>query len=636
MQPFPPGRSSPRIGVMRIQRLITLCLLLAPIWAGAAPADIQRVEPPFWWTGFKQTGLQLMVYGEEISRYEPTVDYPGVTIERVAKVKSPNYLFLYLRIAPETQPGSIQISFTGKGLTLTHPYEIREKNPDPAHTRGFDASDAIYLITPDRFANGDPANDTIDGMGDPVDRGNPDGRHGGDIQGIIDRLDYIKGLGFTAIWLNPLLENDMPAFSYHGYSTTDFYAVDPRYGNNELYRQLVAGARDKDVGVIMDMIVNHIGSEHWWMADLPTDDWLNFQENPRITSHEHITEQDPYASEYDTRMYSDGWFVYTMPDLNQRNPLLADYLTQNALWWIEYLGLAGIRMDTWPYPDKHYMSEWSRRIMEEYPDFNIVGEEWTDNQAAVAYWQRGQDNRDGYVSYLPSLMDFPLQNALRWGLMTAEESKMEDLRPGGLLYLFRALANDFVYPDPSALVIFPDNHDMSRIFTQLGEDYDLFRMALAYVLTMRGVPQIYYGTEILMSHPGTEAHGALRMDFPGGWAGDESNGFSGEGLTARAREARDFIRTLLHWRRDARVIHSGELTHFVPQDGTYVYFRHDSEDSVMVIINKNQETYPLELARFQERLDGYREARNVITGEVHPLKRALNLPPRSVQVLELR
>jgi glycosidase len=620
---------------MQIQRLIALCLLLVPIWAGAAPADIQRVEPPFWWTGFKETSLQLMVYGEEISRFEPTVDYPGVTIERVAKVESPNYLFIYLDIAPETQPGSFQISFTGKGLTLTHPYEIREKNPDPAHTRGFDASDAIYLITPDRFANGDPGNDTIDGMGDPVDRGNPDGRHGGDIQGIIDRLDYIKGLGFTAIWLNPLLENDMSAFSYHGYSTTDFYAVDRRYGSNELYRQLVADAREKGVGVIMDMIVNHIGSEHWWMADLPTGDWLNFQDNPRITSHEHITEQDPYASEYDTQLYSDGWFVYTMPDLNQRNPLLADYLTQNGLWWIEYLGLAGIRMDTWPYPDKHYMSEWSRRIMKEYPDFNIVGEEWTDNQAAVAYWQRGQDNRDGYVSYLPSLMDFPLQNALRWGLMTAEESKMEDLRPGGLLYLFRALANDFVYPEPSALVIFPDNHDMSRIFTQLGEDYDLFRMALAYVLTMRGVPQIYYGTEILMSHPGTEAHGDLRMDFPGGWPGDERSGFSGDGLTERQREARDFVRKLLHWRRDARVIHSGELTHFVPQDGAYVYFRHDSENSVMIVLNKNEETHPLDLARFNERLEGYREAHDVITGEVLPLRDPLDLPPRSVRVLEL-
>jgi glycosidase len=620
---------------MRIQRWISFFVLLVPVWAGAAPADIQRVEPPFWWTGFRETSLQLMVYGEEISRYEPSVDYPGVTIERVATVKSPNYLFLYLDIAPDTQPGSFQISFTGKGLTLTHPYEIRQKNPDPAYTRGFDASDAIYLITPDRFANGDPGNDTIDGMGDPVDRGNPDGRHGGDIQGIIDRLDYIKGLGFTAIWLNPLLENDMPAVSYHGYSTTDFYGVDPRYGSNELYRRLVAEARGKGVDVIMDMIVNHIGSEHWWMADLPTDDWLNFQGDPQITSHEHITEQDPYASAYDTRAYSDGWFVYTMPDLNQRNPLLADYLTQNALWWIEYLGLSGIRMDTWPYPDKHYMSEWSRRIMLEYPDFNIVGEEWTDNPAAIAYWQRGQKNRDGYVSHLPSLMDFPLQNALRWGLVTAEESKMEDLRPGGLLYLFRALANDFVYPDPAELVIFPDNHDMSRIYTQLGEDYDLYRMALAYVLTMRGVPQIYYGTEILMSHPGTEAHGELRMDFPGGWAGDARNGFSGEGLTEREREARDFLRTLLHWRRDARVIHSGELTHFVPQDGTYVYFRHDSEDSVMVILNKNEEARPLDLARLQERLEGFREAHDVITGEVHPLQEALDLPPRSVQVLEL-
>jgi glycosidase len=621
---------------MRIQRWISLCVLLVPAWAGAALADIQRVEPPFWWTGFKETGLQLMVYGEQISRYEPSVDYPGVTIERVAKVKSPNYLFLYLDVAPETQPGSFELSFTGNGLTLKHPFEIRQKNPDPAYTRGFDASDAIYLITPDRFANGDPGNDTIEGMGDPVDRGNPDGRHGGDIQGIIDRLDYIKGLGFTAIWLNPLLENDMPEVSYHGYSTTDFYAVDPRYGSNELYRRLVADARGKDIGVIMDMIVNHIGSEHWWMRDLPTDDWLNFQGNPQITSHEHITEQDPYASAYDTRMYSDGWFVYTMPDLNQRNPLLADYLTQNALWWIEYLGLSGIRMDTWPYPDKHYMSEWSRRIMLEYPDFNIVGEEWTDNPAAVAYWQRGQKNRDGYVSHLPSLMDFPLQNALRWGLVTAEESKMEDLRPGGLIYLFRALANDFVYADPSELVIFPDNHDMSRIYTQLGEDYDLYRMALAYVLTMRGVPQIYYGTEILMSHPGTEAHGDLRMDFPGGWAGDSRNGFSGEGLTGSEREARDFVRTLLHWRRDARVIHSGKLTHFVPEDGTYVYFRHDDEDSVMVVLNKNAEAFPLDLARFRERLEGYREAHDVITGEVHPLGSALNLPPRSVRVLELR
>jgi glycosidase len=621
---------------MKTKLLICVCILIAPLTVAATTADIQRVEPPNWWTGFRETGLQLMVYGNQISRYEPSVDYPGVTIERVEKVDNPNYLFVYLDIAPETQPGSFEIAFTGKGLTLTHPYEIKQKNPDPDYARGFDASDAIYLITPDRFVNGDPGNDNVEGMGDLVDRANPGGRHGGDIQGIIDSLDYIKGLGFTAIWLNPLLENAMPGYSYHGYSTTDFYAVDPRYGSNELYRRMVAAARQKDVGVIMDMIVNHIGSEHWWMDDLPTDDWLNFQGNPKITSHEHITEQDPYASDYDTRLYSDGWFVDTMPDLNQRNPLQADYLTQNALWWIEYLGLSGIRMDTYPYPDKHYMTEWTQRVMLEYPQFNIVGEEWTDNAAAVAYWQRGQQNRDGYVSHLPSLMDFPLQSALRWALVTEEGSKMEDLRPGGLIYLFRALANDFIYPDPAALVIFPDNHDMSRIFSQLGEDYDLFRMAMAYVLTMRGVPQIYYGTEILMANPGTEDHGVIRSDFPGGWAGDARNAFTGEGLTAREREAREFVRTLLQWRQNEEVIHSGKLTHFVPRDGTYVYFRHNADDSVMVVLNKNAETVSLGLSRFRERLAGFREARDVITGEVRALGDEMELPARSAFVLELR
>jgi glycosidase len=620
---------------MNHKLLLAVCIFLAPLGSVAAPANIQRVEPPNWWTGFREASLQLMVYGNQISMYQPSVDYPGVTVERFEKGDSPNYLFVYLDIAPGTQPGTFEISFSGKGSTLTHPYELKPKNPDPAWARGFDTSDAIYLITPDRFANGDPDNDNIEGMGDPADRGDPDGRHGGDIQGIIDSLDYIRGMGFTAIWLNPLLENAMPEVSYHGYSTTDFYAVDPRYGSNELYRDMVAKARSMGVGVIMDMIVNHIGSAHWWMDDLPTKDWLNFQGDPKITSHEHITEQDPYASDHDTRMYSDGWFVDSMPDLNQRNPLLADYLTQNALWWIEYLGLSGIRMDTYPYPDKHYMAEWTRRVMLEYPHFNVVGEEWTDNPAAVAYWQRGQVNRDGYVSDLPSLMDFPLQSALRWGLVTEEGSKMEDLRPGGLTYLYRTLANDFVYPDPNALVIFPDNHDMSRIFTQVGEDYDLFRMAMAYVLTMRGVPQIYYGTEILMTNPGTEQHGIIRSDFPGGWAGDARSAVTGEGMTEREREAQQFVRTLLRWRKDRDVIHHGKLTHFVPRDGVYVYFRHNDDDSVMVILNKNSAATDLALERFAERLQGYRKASDVITGQVREFGENLELPARSVLVLEL-
>ena len=613
-----------------------LLALLMPILSCAAPASINRIEPPFWWTGFKETGLQLMVHGKNISLLSPSIDHAGVSIERTEKVKSPNYLFLYLNIEPGTQAGTFDILFSGEGETLTHSYQLLAKNPDPAWAKGFDASDAIYLITPDRFANGDPSNDTVDGMVEALNREHPGGRHGGDIQGIVNNLDYFVDMGFTAIWLNPLLENNMTTYSYHGYSTTDFYRVDPRYGSNEQYRDMVAEARTRGIGVIMDMIVNHIGSEHWWMDDLPTDDWLNFQEKAVYTSHEHITEQDPHASEYDKRLYSDGWFVETMPDLNQRNPLMGDYLTQNALWWIEYLGLAGIRMDTYPYPDKHYMTEWTRRLLVEYPEFNMVGEEWTSNQAAVAYWQRGKVNQDGYVSYLPSLMDFPLQEAMRLALTTEDGSRLDDGSQAGLMRLYLALANDFVYPDPAALVTFPDNHDMSRIYTQLGEDYGLFQMAMAYVLTMRGVPQIYYGTEILMANPGTDAHGIIRSDFPGGWQGDLKNAFSSEGLDEKQLEAQEYVRNLLKWRLDKEVIHSGALTHFRPENGTYVYFRHNDKASVMVILNKNQDATALSLARFSERLNGFTEARDVISGKALSLNGDMTLPARSAWVLELR
>ena len=615
--------------------LCFLSMLLMSTTAWSGEGSTLRVEPPNWWTGFKETGLQLMVHGENIGRYDVVLQHPGVSIQRMVRVKSPNYLFVYLDVSAETQPGTFDITFTRDGQVLTYPYRLREKNPDPEHTRGFSSSDSIYLITPDRFVNGDPGNDNVKGMGDAIDRSNPGGRHGGDIQGMVDRLDYISELGFTAIWLNPLLENKMPTYSYHGYSTTDFYRVDPRYGNNEEYRKLVERARSMGIGVIMDMILNHMGSGHWWMQDLPTDDWLNFQDNWQITSHEHISEQDPYAASFDKDAFSDGWFVETMPDLNQRNPLLADYLTQNALWWIEYLGLAGIRMDTYAYSDKAYLTEWSRRVMLEYPQFNIVGEEWMDNPSTIAYWQAGNVNRDGYVSYLPSLMDFPLQNAMRWALVSEEDSKAEDMRPLGLLSLYRTLANDFVYPDPSSLVVFPDNHDMSRIYTQLGEDDDLFRMALAYVLTMRGIPQIYYGTEILMSNPGVEDHGIIRSDFPGGWKGDRKNAFTGEGLSEREAQAQAFVKNLLNWRRDKTVIHTGQLTHFVPEDGTYVYFRHGADDSVMVVLNKNAEETQLELSRFSERLAGYQSALDVISGEKLELGNSMNLPARSVRVLDL-
>jgi glycosidase len=613
----------------------TLVLPLLLLFASPVAAAVERIEPPFWWVGFKETALQLMVYGPDVSRLQPSVSYPGLTLQRVERVKSPNYLFLYLDVGPQTLPGTVEIQFNGPDGAISHAYSLREKSADASHARGFTTADAIYLITPDRFANGDPSNDFIPEMGDAVDRSDPGKRHGGDIQGIMDHLDYIAGLGFTSIWLNPLLENRMPTHSYHGYATTDFYRVDPRFGSNEQYRELVQIARGKRIGVIMDMIVNHIGSGHWWMQDLPTDDWLNFQEAPVMTSHEHVTEQDPYASYSDRRRYSDGWFVDSMPDLNQRNPLLADYLTQNALWWIEYLGISGIRMDTYPYPDKHYMSEWTRRVMLEYPNFNVVGEEWTTNQPSVAYWQRGANNRDGYISYLPSLMDFPLQEAMRAALLSAEGSRMSDGSPAGLLRLYQTLANDFLYADPGALVVFPDNHDMSRIFTQLGEDYDLYQMALAWVLTVRGTPQIYYGTEVLMSNRGTEDHGVIRSDFPGGWPSDANSAVTTHGLGEQAIAAQRFLRKLLRWRKGKTVIHSGALMHFRPEDGTYVLFRYDENETVMLILNKNPETTVLELERFEERLTGFTLGRNVVTDDLLQLDQALTLPARSTLLLEL-
>jgi len=613
--------------------LLAALSLTLPVQASAV---IDRVEPPSWWIGFEHRELQLLVHGDDVSAYMPEIDHPGVTVRRVERVRSPNYLFLYLDIEPDTSPGEFDIRFRGVGPDLVHRYRLEARSSDPEHARGFDGSDAIYLITPDRFANGDPSNDNIEGMADRVDRSDKDGRHGGDLQGIIDSLDYIADLGFTAVWLNPVLENDVPAVSYHGYGATDFYRVDPRYGSNEKYRELVQAAKARGIGTIMDMIVNHTGETHWWMSDLPSDDWINMRDNPRVTSHQRYVNQDPHASESDRRAYSEGWFVVPgMPDLNQRNPLLADYLTQNALWWIEYLGLAGIRMDTYPYPDKHYMAEWTRRIMLEYPSFNIVGEEWSGSPATVSYWQRGQQNLDGYVSWLPSLMDFPLQEALWLALTTEDGAPLDNRSPGGLEQLYRMLSYDFLYPDPDALVIFPDNHDMSRIYTQVGHDDDLYRMALAYVLTMRGTPQIYYGTEILMHNRGDDSHGAIRSDFPGGWPGDARNAFTGDGMNRSEREAQSFMRKLLNWRQKTPVIHHGRTMHFAPEEATYAYFRYDERDAVMVILNKNDTPHALDLERFAERFEGFHEAHDVLTDAVYPLDRPLRLPPRSVLVLEL-
>ncbi|MEK7258011.1 MAG: glycoside hydrolase family 13 protein [Bacteroidota bacterium] len=587
---------------------------------------IAHIEPPNWWVGMKNPKVQLLLHGSKIGDFNPSIDYPGVRIERVTKVENPNYLFVDLRIGSEAKAGAVKINFTQAGKPVeSHTWQLLQREPGAAERKGFDNSDVLYLITPDRFANGDPKNDEVSGLREKLNRSNPGGRHGGDIEGIRTHLDYISDMGFTAVWLNPVLENDMQSYSYHGYSTTDFYKVDPRFGTNEAYRQLAKEANAKGIKLIMDMIVNHCGSEHWWMKDLPTHDWINNAAAYVETNHKKAVLQDPHVSQADLKRFTDGWFVPTMPDLNQRNELMATYLTQNSIWWVEYLGLAGIRMDTYPYPDMNYMAEWTRSLMEEYPNFNIVGEEWHETPAYVAYWQKGKMNPNGYESDLKSLMDFPLQTAMSKALSGN----------GSWNEVYNILAQDFLYPNPDDLVVFPDNHDMSRIFAQLREDFAAYQLAHAFVLTTRGTPQLYYGSEFLMTSPAERNDGIIRSDFPGGWAGDPVNGFTGAGLTEKQKTAQDFVRKLLQWRKTATAVHGGKLVHFIPRNGLYVYFRQDDRQRIMVILNKNEAEQTLPLDWFSEMLQGVSNGKNVLDGSVLKMTGEIKVPAKMPLILEL-
>lgn len=616
---------------MRLQKCCLVGLFLL-FFASLMAQSIDRVEPPFWWTDMKSPELQLMIYGQGIAQLRPVINEPGIEIQQIRRVENPNYLFVDLRLSAKADAGIFFINFLrGNRVVLRQEYELKRRSRPAETVKGFDNSDVLYLITPDRFVNGDPTNDSVVGFREKNNRALKGGRHGGDMAGIYQSLDYIQRMGFTAIWMNPLLENDMKAYSYHGYSTTDFYKVDPRFGSNEFYRRLVNKARDRGIGTIMDMIVNHCGLYHWWMEDLPTLDWINTWEEYTQTNHQKTVLQDPYASDIDQKTFTDGWFVPTMPDLNQRNPLMATYLIQNSIWWIEYLGLAGIRMDTYPYPDMDFMSEWTRRVMEEYPNFNVVGEEWHLEPSIVAYWQKGKENPNGYESDLESLMDFPLQASLVEALNGPEEWG------SGWIKLYEQLAQDFIYADPYQLVTFPDNHDMSRFFTQVNEDFDLWKLGMVFTLTTRGIPQIYYGTEILMTNPGTTDHGIIRSDFPGGWEGDQVNAFTGDGLTDQQKEAQDFLRKLLHWRQSAPAIHFGKLIHFRPENGVYVYFRLNERDQYMILLNKNAETISLPLNRFKEQLGQASWGTDIISGQTLKLdENNLLIPKRQALILKMR
>ncbi|CAI8375630.1 MAG: Beta/alpha-amylase [Cryomorphaceae bacterium] len=596
----------------------------------AVAQKITKIEPPSWWVGMEHDTVEFMVYGKDISGLN--AESSTLQVLRSEGLTSANYLFVTAVVPENTTIGSHAFTFrNSKGKRVAKAsIDILERRPESAARKGFSSADFIYLIMPDRFRNGNPNNDAVKGMLESPNRSFQGGRHGGDIEGIRQSLGYFKDLGVSALWLNPVVENDMPAYSYHGYAMTDLYQVDQRYGSNEEYKQLSKEAKEAGIGLIMDQVANHIGSYHEWMEDLPSEDWINQWDEFTETSHMKVTRFDPHAAEVDKKRFTDGWFVKTMPDLNQRNEKLAKYLIQNSIWWVEYLDLYGIRMDTWPYPDADFLTDWTKAILDEYPNFNIVGEEWISDPALISYWQDGVKRHDDYTSYLPSVMDFPLQTAIVEGLMDDG-----GWRPA-MSKVYESLANDYKYANTNNVMIFPDNHDMSRIFTRLEEDFDKWKMAMSMYFTMRGTLQFFYGTEILMSNPGTEDHGIIRSDFPGGWPGDTVNAFTGEGLSSQALEAQNWIKTLAKLRRESCALNMGTTLHYTPNDEIYVYFRSFEQEHLMVVVNKNTEAKEIELDRFEQGLNGATTAHHLITGEDFELHQNLQVGPMETLILELK
>ncbi|KAK3582523.1 hypothetical protein CHS0354_024073 [Potamilus streckersoni] len=615
--------------------------------------DSLRIEPPNWWIDMAHNTVELLVrstkiktmlqtyrqkrLAEEAASIEVSIPYPDVVLKKVNISERGAYIFLTLEIKSTAEAGTMPINFSDGTTRFTYEYplfaRIMPKGFSMKDVKGFTSADAMYLITPDRFANGDESNDKIPTMRDTVlNRKDKDARHGGDIAGIRKRLRYIKDLGFTSIWICPMLENNMTQTSYHGYAITDFYKIDPRFGTNEDYKALCTEANKIGLKIINDMVVNHCGLEHWWMKELPADDWINFQSQPYTeTNHQKSVFVDPYATELDKKNLTEGWFVPTMPDLNQRNPNMARYLIQNSIWWIEYAGLSGIRMDTYPYSDKTFMANWSKAIMTEYPNFNIVGEIWHKEPSVTAYWQRGKVNSDGYESHLKTLMDFALQRAVVQALTEPRSYESSWQR------VYELLAQDFLYANPQDMLIFLDNHDMSRVFTQLKENLQSYKLAITLLLTMRGIPQVYYGTEILQVNRQSEDHGVIRGDFPGGWKQDAVNAFEGKGLTTAQKEARDFLKRLLNWRKNQLIVQQGRFMHFAPsaKDDCYVYFRYLGKKSVMVVLNNHEQVAALQTDRFAEILKGAKTGKDVLSGKTVNLINEFEVPAKSAMVIEV-
>jgi glycosidase len=607
-------------------------LLLLLLTGNFAFAQAERVEPPFWWAGMNNPELQIMFYGRNIAQYTPSVSN-DVVITGVQKTENPNYVFV--TIDTKNVPASeLTFSFKNKNkVAFTQKYSIKGRKANSAARSSYTSADMMYLIMPDRFANGNAGNDNTDSTTEKVKRDNPNGRHGGDIEGIIKNLDYIKDLGATAIWVTPLCEDNDPRGSYHGYGQSDVYKIDPRYGTNEDYLRLSSEVKKKGMKLVLDYVTNHWGGQHWMYKDLPMYNWVHQFPGYSQSNYRMATQFDTNASKVDQRQCVDGWFVPSMPDLNQSNPLVLNYLKQNAIWWIEYADLDGFRVDTYSYNDKDGISKWTKAITEEYPYFNIAGEVWMNDQAQMAYWQK--DSKIGaiqsYNSHLPTVMDFTGMDAL------AQAFNEDDAGwDKGMMKMYNNLANDFLYPDINNLLIFAENHDTGRLNEIYKNDFKKYQMAMAVLATTRGIPQLYYGSEIGMAGDKGKGDGDIRHDFPGGWTGDAHNAFIAAGRTAQEKQYFDYTSKLFNWRKGKEVIHTGKTTQYVPDNNVYVYFRHNDKETVMVAVNNSAESKTFKSARFAESIKNYKSGTDVVTGKTVNLTGDITMEPKSVLVVELK
>lgn len=599
-----------------------------------AGINVNKIDPPFWYAGMQNPELQLMVYGEGIGSANVSVDYPGVSLSSTVKLESNNYLLVYLHLDKDVKPGKVKLTFTEGKKKLVKEYELKKRSKKGEERIGFDMSDVLYLIMPDRFANGNPENDQVKGMRpNTVDRQDPNARHGGDLAGIEKHLDYFNDLGVTALWFTPVLENDVDGSSYHGYATTDYYKVDSRLGTNEEYKKLIDEAHAKDIKIVMDMIFNHCAVEHQWITDMPSKDWFNnpdFKNKYVQTSYKLTPHVDPYASDKDFSEMADGWFVPSMPDLNQKNPHVLRYLIQNSFWWIEYAGIDGIRMDTHPYADYDAMSEWLKELNAEYPNFNVVGETWVTEPAYTAYWQKDSKLSAPKNSNLKSVMDFSFYDKINQAKNEETDGFWQ-----GLNRIYNNFVYDYLYPNPSSVFAFIENHDTNR-FLENGEDVAKLKQAITLLLTTRRIPQLYYGTEVMMNGTKDKSDGYVRKDFPGGWEGDAQNAFTTEGRTPIQNEAYNYFKNLLHWRKGNEVIAKGNMKHFMPFNGTYVYSRSYDGKTVLVILNGTSKTQELPVARYAEVIQDHKQGKDIIDGSIIDFTQEnIKLAPYQSMVIEL-